>query len=249
MTECLKLDADEEKLTLKVTAENSGATETEFIFFDIANGKFESSGGKRNKNTSPYPAYLNALRKLDNFEKRYATENIKKHAFEKFLHLIHLFTNIPYKSLWERYQQNQSCYCFKEFYRLTMVPFEPALYTVVSNRRFELRNLNFSYDRNDPDVFKKLCKAMQIKHTKKIHKLFVERPLSLLTYLNLRDCGFTDIKLYYRILENIELSDFIDMTEMDALSAFTKKSIKQYGQLATMNALEAELLRQKGIKE
>ena len=41
----LKVDTDEDKLIFKISVENSNVPEKEFIFFDIANGIFESCKG------------------------------------------------------------------------------------------------------------------------------------------------------------------------------------------------------------
>lgn len=245
----LRLDIDEEKLTMKISTETPDSSEKEFIFFDVANGKFESCidflHGKtaaRQKQQCQHVVYLRTLRAIDNFEERCVTENQKRFIFEKFLKLIYLFTNIPYETLCERYCYNLSCFYLKELYRLTMIPFEPAIWTVVCNRIFELRNIGFSYDRKDPDIFEKLCHAMKIPDTEKIREFFNECPKILFTYLNLRDCGFTDTNLYYRVFENYNFSRFIDGTEMECLSVFVKYSIKECGEKATIDNLLKETI-------
>ncbi len=244
----VQVDMDEQNLTMKITSESLKRNHTqtdlipvikeEFLFFDVVNGKFDSSllSKRNNKNLPEYRLYINAM-SIMSFEYRRIPPKLRVYIFEKFLRLTHLYTHISYERLVERYRKDSSRQCFKEIYRLTKLPFEPCLWTVLSNRLFEVRHLNFTYERTDPEVFKKLCSAMQIRNTKTIRKLFIERPLSLLTYLNIKDCGFTDINLYYRILENIEFSDFFDMTENEYLSFFTKYSIGLRGELATMNTL------------
>lgn len=245
----LRLDMDEEKLTMKISTETPDPAENEFIFFDVANGKFESCidylNGKtaaRKKQLSRHTIYFNTLSALGNFEKRCITENQKRFIFEKFLKLIYLFTNIPYETLCERYRYDLSCFCLKELYRLTMIPFEPGVWSVVCNRIFEIRNIGFTYDRKDPDIFEKLCHAMKIPDTEKIREFFNEYPKILFTYLNLRDCGFTDTNLYYRVFENFNFSRFIDGTEMECLSVFVKYSIKECGEKATIDNLLKETI-------
>lgn len=125
---------------------------------------------------------------------------------------------------------------------MSKIPFEPGIWTVVCNRIFELRNIGFTYDRKDPDIFEKLCHAMKIPDTEKIRNLFNERPNILLIYLNLRDCGFTDINLYYRVFENSNFSNFIDGTEMEYLSVFIRCSIKECGEKATIDNLLKETI-------
>ena len=245
----LRLDMDEEKLTIKISTETPDSAENEFIFFDVANGKFESCieylNGKtaaRQKQLSQHTIYFNTLSALGNFQKRCITEKQKRFIFEKFLKLIYLFTNIPYETLCERYRYNLSCFSLKELYRLTMIPFEPGVWTVVCNRIFEIRNIGFTYDRKDPDIFEKLCHAMKIPDTEKIREFFNECPKTLLTYLNLRDCGFTDTNLYYRVFENFNFSNFIDGTEMRYLSVFIRCSIKECGEKATIDNLLKETI-------
>ena len=51
----IKVDTDDEKLIFKITVENSNVPEKEFIFFDIANGIFESCKGKKTETFSRKP--------------------------------------------------------------------------------------------------------------------------------------------------------------------------------------------------
>lgn len=128
----LKVDTDEDKLIFKISVENSNAPEKEFIFFDIANGIFESFKGgitetfSFDKLKGQFELYLKALMRVDYFEKMYITKNLKEYCFEKFLYLVQLFTNIPCEKLFMHYQQKPKVYYFKEFLRLTMFPFEPV---------------------------------------------------------------------------------------------------------------------------
>lgn len=244
----VQVEMDEKNLTMKITTQDLKRNHTqaellpeikeEVLFFDVLNGKFDNTllSKRNNKNLPEYRLYINAM-SIMSFEYRRIPKKMRVYIFEKFLWLIHLYTHISYESLVERYRKDTERQCFKEINRLTKIPYEPSLWTVLSNRLFEVRHLNFTYERTDPEVFKKFCTAMQIRNTKTIRKLFIKRPLSLLTYANIRDCGFTDINLYYRILENTEFSDFIDMTENECLAFFTKYSIGLRGELATMNTL------------
>ena len=119
----IKVDTDDEKLIFKITVENSNVPEKEFIFFDIANGIFESYKGKKTETFSfdklkgQFELYLKALMRVDYFEKMYITKNLKEYCFEKFLYHVQLFTNIPCEKLFKHYQQNPEVYYFKEFFK------------------------------------------------------------------------------------------------------------------------------------
>lgn len=78
---------------------------------------------------------------------------------------------------------------------------------------------------------------MKISDTPKIKSLFIQRPTRLFTYLNLKNCGFTDIELYYRVLENIDVCNFIDAADFSYLKVFTQYCIKEQEELATINIL------------
>ena len=76
----IKVDTDDEKLIFKITVENSNVPEKEFIFFDIANGIFESCKGKKTETFSfdklkgQFELYLKAVMRVDYFEKMYITK-------------------------------------------------------------------------------------------------------------------------------------------------------------------------------
>ena len=80
------------------------------------------------------------------------------------------------------YQQKPKVYYFKEFLRLTMLPFEPVVCTIFAHDDFELRFPNFECDRKDSDVLKKIFQEMKISDTTKIKSLFIQRPTRLFTY-------------------------------------------------------------------
>lgn len=243
----LKVDTDEDKLIFKISVENSNAPEKEFIFFDIANGIFESFKGgitetfSFDKLKGQFELYLKALMRVDYFEKMYITKNLKEYCFEKFLYLVQLFTNIPCEKLFMHYQQKPKVYYFKEFLRLTMFPFEPVVCTIFAHDDFELRFPDFECDRKDSDVLKKIFQEMKISDTTKIKSLFIQRPTRLFTYLNLKDCGFTDIELYYRVLENTDVCNFIDAADLSYLKVFMQYCIKEQGELAAINILTKQI--------
>lgn len=139
------------------------------------------------------------------------------------------------------YQQKPKVYYFKEFLRLTMFPFEPVVCTIFAHDDFELRFPDFECDRKDSDVLKKIFQEMKISDTTKIKSLFIQRPIRLFTYLNLKDCGFTDIELYYRVLENTDVCNFIDAADLSYLKVFMQYCIKEQGELAAINILTKQI--------
>jgi len=232
------LETDEENLTLKITVQNlkciqesisSRETiiipiiEDDPVCFDLKNGIIDGC--------------VSDLNMLNFFEKTSIPNSLRKHIFQSFLKLVQLFTKIPYESLLERYSEVLDKYNFEEMFKLTKLPYEPNLYTVLSNREFKDRKIRFNYTRDDPNIYAKFCKKMRIQNTKTVRRCFNNRPESLLTYLKLKDCGFTDINLYNRVLENKNNYDFFDSIRLRPLIFFTLYSIKERGEIATMNTL------------
>lgn len=90
----LKVDTDEDKLIFKISVENSNAPEKEFIFFDIANGIFESFKGgitetfSFDKLKGQFELYLKALMRVDYFEKCILQKISKNIVLKKFFILF-----------------------------------------------------------------------------------------------------------------------------------------------------------------
>ena len=175
---------------------------------------------------------------LKDFEKKYIPQNLKDHIFYSFLKIVAAFTNISYENLCERYCHTVEKRCLFEMYRLTMLPYEPGLWTVINNKScFTPRLKAFSYQRTDPKVFKNFCQHFDIRNTKTIRRCFASRPNTLITFLILKECGFTDINLYNRVLRKEEYYNIFDTTDFDAIKFFARYSIEKRGQKATLNTL------------
>ena len=122
-------------------------------------------------------------------------------------------------------------------YTLTRLPFEPKLCYVIYNENMAERKIRFRPDRLDSEAYNKFCKKLRIKNYRTLKKCYIARPVSLFTYLRIRDCGFTDINLYNRILTNENATDLFDNTDKNALIKFCEYSIKKRGELCTVNTL------------
>jgi hypothetical protein len=234
------LETDEKNFTLKITTQNfeSHFSQTdnpdnssiviptiyeEFVFFDLKNGTIE--GCRQN------------LDLLLSFERSRIPYCLRKHIFQSFLALVQRFTDIPYVRLHERYSNALDKYNFIEMYKLTKLPYEPDLYFILTSEEYEKRQTHFNYSRLDPNIYAKFCEKTGIQNTKIVRRCFNNRPESLLTYFTLKDCGFTDINLYNRVLENEGNCYFFDTSELEPLKFFTLYSIKKRGEIATMNTL------------
>ncbi len=234
------LETDEENLSLRITIKSFGydyipasipdgepniipIVEDNSVCFDLKNGTIEGC--------------LSDISVLKRFESEKIPKALRKHIFQIFLELVQRFTKIPYESLLERYCEVLDKYNFEEIFKLTKLPYEPDLYIVLSSGEFEKRKTRFNYTREDPNIYAKFCEKLGIQNTKTVRRCFNKRPQSLLTYLQLKDCGFTDINLYNRVLGNKKYYSFIDGTKLKPLKFFTLYSIKERGEIATMNTL------------
>ena len=234
------LETDEENLTLKITTQkfeneiapitrqNEALTiiptvEKDYICFDLKNGTIKGYGSD--------------LDSVLIFENTRIPKCLRQHIFQSFLGLVQRFTKIPYQSLQERYCEVLNKHNFREMYMLTKLPYEPDLYLILTSQDYEKRKTHFNYSRTDPNIYAKFCEKMGIQNTKIVRRCFNNRPESLLTYLKIKDCGFTDINLYNRVLENEKNYKFFDYIDLRPLKFFTEYSIKERDEIATMNTL------------
>ncbi len=254
---CVRLDIDEEKLTMKITSMyfERGKTEEnkipevgipslkeKSVFFDVLNGTAEAVLEQELLNE--YSDYEKTVRAMHYFFSNELPENVKTPILKRLLKLMHLYTNISYESLCERYSQYESELLAEELVLLSILPYEPALYKVLMKQTTE-RKFEFDYRRDAPEVFKHYCKYFKIKNTKTVRRCFAKRPDTLRTYLRLKDCGFRDINLYNRVLENDSNCELIDEMDKAALTFFARYSIRKRGQRATLNTL----LKVNGIED
>ena len=124
-----------------------------------------------------------------------------------------------------------------EMQKLFTLPFEPNLCEVVFSKEIEERKIKFTVERTKSDIYNEFCKKAKIKSYRTLRKCYAERPKILLTYIKIRDCGFSDLNLYNRVLLDEKNARIFDRTELDALKKFALFSIKRRGELCTMNTL------------
>ncbi len=237
------LESNVEELTFKLHVQTLFIKELQYdyyLLFDLRKGKLISSSldnmthEKWKKAERRYQFYNLFLK---DFQKRYIPQNLRDHIFYSFLKIVAAFTNISYDSLCLRYRNSQNKRCLFEMYRLTMLPFEPGLWTVIKTHNFTSRQKAFNYQRTDSQIFKNFCKQFNIRNTKTVRRCFAGRPNTLITYLTLKACGFTDINLFNRVLENEKYYNIFDTADFDAIKFFSLYSIEKRGQKATMNTL------------
>ena len=276
---CVRMELDEENLSLKVTSLYFKRNPTEdneipepgipsiiekSYFFDVLNGNVESDLNYFEHEDSSdddffpsRPAYEKELLNVTEFFKVEIPDCLKVEVFRNLLKLIHLYTEIPYERLCEKYselmrivgnpeysiesekereRERAISTLSEEMYLLTILPYEPALYKILMKQATE-RKFNFSFRRDDPEIFKAYCRKFKIKNTRTVRRCYTERPDTLRTYLRLKDCGFRDINLYNRILENAQYYNLIDKLEPQGLIFFARYSIRKRGQKATCNIL------------
>lgn len=258
-----RVEYDEENLTLKISAlhfvrdkkKNSSEEKLESynfnpkldedcILYDIKNGKVDIDVKARNDDGNE--AGIKADRKdkkdfykfgfdvatLAGFCKGKISRDTLSFIFEKFIFLAGKFTGISYECF---IKQKRSPLII--MYKITMLPYEPMLYQVLKSMSFIGRKKKFSYRRTDANVFKKFCRKMKIKNTRVLRRCYLERPEVLITSMNICECGFKDINLFNRVLENPEYSGIFDGIDLKPLVFFSRYAIKKRGQLAAMNLI------------
>ncbi len=157
-------------------------------------------------------------------------------GFQKLLDLAAAFTGISFESM-RGMSFMDSKKTIEKMKQITMLPFAPELYNILTTPAIEKRHLLFFYKRTDSKVFKHFLKKAKIRNTKTLRKCYMERPSVLLTYLRLKDSGFTDMNLYNKVLTSRKTCYFIDHVNDKALAFFCRWSIRKRGQKNTMNAL------------
>lgn len=161
-------------------------------------------------------------------------EAIEK-SYERLLELAEAFTGVSFEFF--RREMKGRRIKMHEFYTLTMLPFCPKLYDILNNKEIQERKIRFHAKRNDSKIFNHFCRKYKIKNTKTLRKVFAERPGVLITFLRLKDAGFSDINLYNYVIKSKEKSEIIDNVDSKSLEFFCRYSIKKRGQKATMNTI------------
>ena len=240
------------------------ATEEKKLFFDMKNGEADLISdyqGKdyciKKKNGSWYEIRSYSLEKekflkdkklsdgelynkivnICNSESRELPVCVLKSAFEKLLELAESFTGVSFDDRRNAFKTKKDVQYLLEMYRLTMLPFEPALYEIIVDSELQKQPVIFKYKRSDSKIFKRFCRKYKIRNTKILRKCFMERPSVLLTFVRLKDSGFKDMNLYNRVLTAPDNCLIIDSCDATSLAFFCRWSIKKRGQKNTMNTL------------
>ena len=215
------ITSDFQNLTLKIVfnkfirplPQTTPFTEEKTLFFDMKNGSVNIS-----------------------FDFKQLPMDVIEAGYQKLLDLAQIFTGVSFDSMRNLYFID-SKKAIKKMKQITMIPFAPELYNIITSPVIEKRHLLFFYKRTDSKVFKHFLKRAKIKNTKTVRKCYMERPEVLLTYLRLKDAGFTDMNLYNKVLTNKENYWLIDNVDAKALAFFCRWSIKKRGQKNTMNTI------------
>ncbi len=242
----VKIEADEEKLTLKITVlefsrEGPDLVE-ESVLYDIKDGRvdinlsgaslfyaeIDDEGGVK----EPAMRYSCDKKALELLNGRKIPRRASQFAFDIFLDLAESFWGISYDT-YRDYGGN----LLQKMYDMTMIPYEPCLYPVLMDRRFTRK---FRYRRTDSKVFKRFCRKMRIRNTKFLRKLYLERPEVLITCMNIKACGFKDVNIYYRVLKKPYFCRIFDSIQLSHLAFFSRWCIKNRGELSAMNILLKE---------
>ncbi len=240
------------------------ATEEKKLFFDMKNGEADLISdyqGKdyciKKKNGSWYEIRSYSLEKekflkdkklsdgelynkivnICNSESRELPVCVLKSAFEKLLELAESFTGVSFDDRRNAFKTKKDVQYLLEMYRLTMLPFEPALYEIIVDSELQKQPVIFKYKRSDSKIFKRFCRKYKIRNTKILRKCFMERPSVLLTFVRLKDSGFKDMNLYNRVLTAPDNCLIIDSCDATSLAFFCRWSIKKRGQKNTLNSI------------
>lgn len=233
---------------------------TERIFFDIKKGlisfSFESDSNSEKKVDSepwqrnqksrkvllPFARHEAILNFLKNLESNFYPEQVLCQAYKKFSSLVKKFTGLAEISPSANYfgEENKKPPYLSEMYLLTMLPCEPKLFPVLMSIELHELKFKFKYKRTDTKILGKFLKKAHIKDHRFLRKVYAEQPRVLLLCMRLYDCGFSDINLYNRVIENKDNRVIIEYLDRRALVFFSRYSIKKRGQIATLNTLLRE---------
>lgn len=219
------------------------------LFFDMKNGAARCSNWDEAKGNAlevnmkrrfpfssfavekKFPDFASALKMID---ENLPPRPVALEARAALISLAENFTGISLRGRLEGVPEKNIIY---SMLCQTLLPLEPELCEPLFGDIDGKRRIRFWPRRKDPLIYKRFCKKAKIKNSRIVRKCYLERPLSLLTYLAIKDAGFTDINLYNRVLLDQENSNLFDSVNKEALKKFSRFSIKRRGELCTMNTL------------
>lgn len=238
----LYLESNIENLTFRIHVQTLFGKDLQYdyyLLFDLQKGKvlsysYDNLTREKWKYSKESYHFFNMY--LKGFQERYIPQNLTDHIFYSFLKIVSSFTNISYERLCQRYRNSPNKRCLFEMYRLTMLPYEPGLWTVLNNPNLKARIKSFNYERSDSSIFKKVCSYLEIRNTRTLRRTFARRPNIIVVFVNLKDCGFTDINLYNRVIEDEEFCKVFQSID-ESITFFTRYCIERRGEKATLNML------------
>ena len=260
------LETDDKNLTVKLTfyrivyngkADINLTTPpeiaTEFVFFDIKKGKFDSDLGgytfpdddyyfdldgkksRRDRWDKKYDFYRYLQQKLQNKEQEELPSDVIEAAYRKVLAFAEKFTKTTIPEDYSFFTTR-----LHKMYCLTEIPYEPKLYPVLMSEELYDLNFRFKFSRTDSKVLNHFCKKAHIHKYRVLMRCYNSNPHILLTYMRLHDSGFRDLNLYNRVIENEKNCFLISDLERKSLVFFANLCIKQRGEIPTMNILLKE---------
>ena len=179
----------------------------------------------------------------EELETKALSKQVIRVAYEKLLELAEGFTRVSFAA-WKNYSDPiyfpRGNMLLGNMYKITMLPFEPKLFEILSSDSIKSRYPLFKYKRNDSKIFKRFCKKAKVRNTKTVRKCYAERPRIIFTFLHLKDVGFKDMNLFNRVIESPENCSIINNCDATSLAFFCRWSIKKRGQKNTMNTVLKE---------
>lgn len=251
----VSLKSDDDALTLEMTAqkfrrgplseENADKfelydtmpqIEEHTLIFDLKNGTLKIApqfcDPREDEKRTPHYDYISDIDALKNMQQSLPAQ-IQQEALRQLVALAQRLTGISYERFLTTPQENP----LQIMYKITRIPFEPELCDVFFSNDARVEKMKFKLNRRNPDVLKKFLRKAKIKNTKIVRTCYAERSLTLITYMNVRDCGFKDINLFNKVLQSKEYCRVFDEIRIEGLEKFCTYSMKHRGEKPTMNTL------------
>ncbi len=219
---------------------------------------------RKKKNTTSGRIYREACVFLSDQEWLHLPRGILKEAHQKLLEIADAFTGIRVSSfvyrreedefykqwnadLLDNYDSYRHVYWgfrvgfpenyLEEMLRITKLPFEPNLCSVIFSSEYEDAKGRFKYKRNDSRVLNHFFEKNHIRGYRILRKYFSVQPDVILAYMRLKKCGFKDLNLYNRVFETKKSIEMIMDTDLASFVFFSKYCISHRSEIATLNIL------------
>ena len=166
---------------------------------------------------------------------------IAKFALERLIELAKTFTGYQLKID----EPKVTSHALQTMVCLTMQPFEYKICPIIYSKY--VWPATAKLNRSNPNIYNKFCKTMHIKSYRSLRKAYEKRPESLLTFLRIKKCRFSDANIFNKILADRELYNFFDSSDNKNLkndtdlAFFCRISKKQRGELSTFYTLEKSI--------